>query len=161
PRLSMVLAAFSVIATTARMVIWNGQRDENALTALARVPSERWSSHFAEDLVRSVFGSMTSSRALGVAVIAILAIAALVVALRSVSSGAVERPRARTARRGHVAGAFVAVAVLANAGAIVANPYPTQPDIRTQVFGSVSSVPFRSHVLLDVAVENHNLLSGY
>jgi hypothetical protein len=164
PRLSMAFTAFSVVATTARMLVWNGQRDENALTMLARVPSKGWSSHFAEDLVRSVFGSLTSSRALGVAVIAVAALAALVVAIRAAWRRHAEQP-AESSRsvRGLavVAGALVAVAVLANAGAIFANPYPTPPDIRTEVFGSVSTVPFTSHVLLDVSIENHNLLSGY
>jgi len=132
PRLTAALATLSVLATTARLLVWNNPRPEQQTLwgDIVRMPYGVASTAVRDDLPGSWLGQLGLGRPAGAALIAAAALVATVLALRTV----VRRRGAPLATRGRLAVAVGACAViLGDAGGIAGYPY----DYRAQFHGHV------------------------
>lgn len=122
PRLTAALAALSVVATTARLLVWNNPRPEQQTLwgDIARIPYGVASTAVRHDVPGSWLGELGLGRPAGAALITAAAAAATLLALR----GVVTQPGKPLARSGRLAVAAGACAVvLADLAGVAGYPY--------------------------------------
>lgn len=140
PRVTGALAALSVLATTARLLVWNNPRPEQQTLwgDIVRIPYGVASTAVRGDLPGSWLGELGLGRPAGAALIAAAAAAAAVLALRPVLT----QRRVPLARNGRLAVAAAACVVLvADLGGIAGYPYDYRQQFRGDRRLAVASLP--------------------
>jgi hypothetical protein len=160
PRSTGALAVVSVATTIAKMLNWEYFKPRRTVWAeLARIPAHGSSSAYVEALVRTVFDWVLPGRVWGAGVVGVFAIAALVVAARTVSWRA--QPGLRTfasVRAGFVVVSSAGLIVAANAFA--ASGYVIH-DLSASVTANVAAVVPGQEVNFEIEVTNSSLYQGY
>ncbi len=162
PRTITVLAVVSVVATTAKMLNWFYLGP--LWRELARIPTERGSAPYVQNLVRTFYDWVLPGRTWGAALVAVLALTALAVGIRSIPWNTQPSLRdTQSRRRIGVAGALVVVVsacAIAAANAFAAIGYEIH-DLSTSVTANVTSVKPGQEVDFQVETSNSSLYTGY
>jgi hypothetical protein len=170
PRLTGLLGVISVAATTARMLVWSDEFSGTVWGELARVPIHLGSSRFVEALERTPLDWLGAGRASGAVVVALGAVAAVVVAARTLPEGTIlrrrrQRPSGRRRPpgvRGAVVVASLCVVVGAHASLVLGYPYGAAlPDLSTSIRASSAFAIPGDEVDFVVTVENSSPRTGY
>jgi len=161
PRLTLLLSAWSVVATTALTLVWSRLLFTwgGIWGALWHVPSQLGASRYARAIMPSVLDRFGPTSHQAVAVAAGCAVAAFLVAAlgvpRTAFSPIRRRPSGRVALA--VAGCLALIGA-ANVMAITDYPYGEKlvvlPDLRTQVTAPAPSVYMGGMINLQIAVKN-------
>jgi hypothetical protein len=129
PRLTSALALFSVVTTTALLLVWGDDTPfrGGVLGEAAHVPVQLGSSHFVQQLEFTLFDWVAPGRAGGAAAVMALALAAFVVAFRTIPHEALRTQRepqgARSAWVTALGIAACGLLVAAQASAMSGYPY--------------------------------------
>ena len=169
PRLTAALALVSVVAMTAVRLVWNDTIPlrGGVLGELVHVPVQLGSSHFVRSLEPTVFGWATPGDAWGAAAAAIFALAAFVVALRTVPreparEGRERRGPGRLQLAGGLALASIVLVAAAEASSVLGYPYRRAPwDLVTSIQGSAATVDLDQEVDFVVTASNSSPYQGY
>ena len=165
PRTTAALAAVSVATVTAELLDWGYFKPRQTVwSELAHIPAQGESARYVEALVRTVFDWVLPGRVAGAVAVAVFAVAALVVGVRSVSWKA-QAPLFRC-RRGIVESAQVASVILASVCALVAaNAFAAVGyvihDLSASVTANVVAVVPGQEVNFQIEVTNSSLYRGY
>jgi hypothetical protein len=123
PRLTALLTVLSVVPTTALMLVWTSNHwlRQTVWGELARVPVELGSSRFVHSLTRTALDWVGPNRVWGAGVVALCALGALTVALRTMPWRATRTDRPPVRRTVIVASVYLIAA--ADTCAVFAYPY--------------------------------------